>query len=182
MAARRQHARSAGHSGGSDSYTLLRAVRPSLGTRPVVWMVAAVAQVGKPRSMADGPRVFPFRFDPRYRRAAMLFGITEAHTKITVDPDQLQVRFGAWHVRTPLANITSVAITGTYSFLKTAGPPHLSFSDKGLTFATNGDQGVCLEFAAPITGMDPLGLLKHPNLTLTPADCDGLATALRRHA
>jgi len=72
-----------------------------------------------------------------------------------------------------------VSITGPYTFVKTAGPAHLSLADRGLTFATNGDRGVCLMMGEPIPGIDPFGLLRHPNLTLTVADCDGLADAVQ---
>ena len=123
---------------------------------------------------------FPFEFERRYAVAARLFGVTPARTSIVVDDSRLTVRFGPWHVETPLANITGVSITGPYAYVKTAGPAHLSFSDRGLTFATNSRSGVCIELAQPIPGIDPAGLLRHPNSTLTPADPAGLAAALRR--
>lgn len=121
---------------------------------------------------------FPFRFDPRYRTAARPFGVTEDRAWIAVDGEQLRVRYGPWHVATPLANIARVATTGPYRFLKTAGPAHLGITDRGLTFASNGERGVLLEFHTPITGIDAFGLVKHPNLTVTPADVDGMARAL----
>ncbi|WP_156662507.1 hypothetical protein [Mycobacterium sp. 1274761.0] len=92
---------------------------------------------------------------------------------------RLTARFGPWQVQTALDNIADVSITGPYAFIKTAGPGHLSFADRGLTFATNGDRGVCLVMVEPIRGIDPFGLLRHPNLTLTVADCDGLADIVR---
>jgi hypothetical protein len=122
---------------------------------------------------------FPFRFELGYRRAALLFGVTAGSTSITISEDMLRVRFGTWRVRTPLSNIVQVEITGPYRFLKTAGPARLGLTDRGLTFATNHEQGVCMDFRQPITGIDPLGVVHHPNLTLTPADCDGLARALQ---
>lgn len=64
-----------------------------------------------------------------------------------------------------------MSITGPYRFVKTAGPAHLSLTDRGLTFATNGDRGVCLAMVEPVRGIDLFGLLPHPNLTLTVADC-----------
>lgn len=122
---------------------------------------------------------FPFRFERRYARAALPFGITPARTSIVVADGRLRARFGPWHVDTPLDNITSVALTGPYWFVKTAGPARLAVTDRGLTFATNSQAGVCLEFADPVRGIDPLGVVRHPNLTLTPEDCAGLAAALR---
>jgi len=41
---------------------------------------------------------------------------------------------------------------------------------------------VCLEFHEPVTGIDPLGLIRHPGLTVTVADPEGLAAALAADA
>lgn len=122
---------------------------------------------------------FPFRFDPAYRLAALPFGVTPRNATITVSDTDLRVRFGPWRVSTSLENIVNVSITGPFAVLKTAGPARLTFSDRGLTFATNRDRGVCLEFAEPIRGIEPTGRLRHPNLTLTPQDYAGLAAVLR---
>ncbi len=62
--------------------------------------------------------------------------------------------------------------SGDYAWLKTAGPPHLSFADRGVTFATNGRRGVCLAFREPVRVLDPTGRLRHPGATLTLADPD----------
>ena len=75
-----------------------------------------------------------------------------------------------------------MAVTGPYAFLKTAGPARLAITDRGLTFATNGDRGVLVSFRTPVRGLDPLGLLRHPELTLTVRDVDGLAALLRERA
>jgi hypothetical protein len=122
---------------------------------------------------------FEFGFEPRYRRPARLFGITPRTSWIDVGDGTLFARFGRWRVRTPLDNIANVSITGPYAFVKTAGPARLGVTDRGLTFATNSQRGVCLEFREPVSGIDPWGLLRHPNLTLTAADCSALAAALR---
>jgi hypothetical protein len=87
-------------------------------------------------------------------------------------------RFGPWRVQTTLDNIADVTATGPYRFLKTAGSAHLSLGDKALTFATNCDRGVCLQFDEPVAGIEPTGLIRHPSLTVTVADCDGMARAL----
>lgn len=124
-------------------------------------------------------REFPFGFAPSYRVPALLFGIRETTAVVRVGPDELAAFFGRWSIRTPLSNIASVSVTGPYPYFKTAGPAHLSFADRGLTFASNGAQGVCVTFVHPIQGMDPMGLLHHPNLTVTVADPAGLAAHLR---
>ena len=124
-------------------------------------------------------KVFPFAFESRYRLAGLAFGVMPSTARVTVG-DELRVTFGLWRLCTPLTNIAGVEVTGPYGFLKTAGPAHLSFSDRGVTFATNGQRGVCVRFREPVRALDPTGTLRHPGATLTVADVDGLATLLRR--
>ncbi len=124
-------------------------------------------------------RRFPFRFDRRFALVGRPLGVHDGSTWVEVGPTHLEARFGRWHVWTPLSNVTGVEISGPYALHRTIGPAHLSFTDKGLTFATNPDRGVCLTFREPVRGIDPLGLIRHPGLTLTVADPDGLAELLR---
>jgi hypothetical protein len=131
-------------------------------------------------SAADGAR-FAFRFTPAYRRAGRIFGVTPANSWLEVDSGTLRARFGPWRLNTPLDNIKAVEITGPYAFLKTAGPAHLGITDRGLTFATNGDRGVLITFREPVPGIEPTGRLRHPELTVTVAAVDGLAALLRDH-
>ncbi len=126
-----------------------------------------------------GAERFAFRFAPAYQRPARLFGITPATAWVDVDADTLRAHFGRWRVTTPLANISSVAVTGPYRFFKTAGPARLAVTDRGLTFATNGERGVLISFHTPVPGLEPTGLLRHPELTVTVADTDGLVERLR---
>ena len=72
-------------------------------------------------------------------------------------------------------------MTGPYRFAKTAGPARLAITDRGLTFATNGERGVRVSFTTPVRGLDPLGMIRHPELTVTVADVDRLATPLADH-
>ncbi len=122
---------------------------------------------------------FEFRFDPAYRRLARLFGVTPRTAWVEVGDETLDARFGPWHVRTPLANIAGIDVTGPYAFVKTAGPARLAVTDRGLTFATNGDRGVLVTFGSPVPGLEPLGVLRHPELTVTVADVGTLASLLR---
>ncbi|MEV3902539.1 hypothetical protein AB0K11_09460 [Mycobacterium sp. NPDC050551] len=123
---------------------------------------------------------FDFRFDSRYRIAALPFGIWPSRCGVDLGPDRITARFGPWRLETALENIADVEVTGPYQFIKTAGAAHLSIADRGLTFATNGDRGVCLQFRAPVPGIEPTGRLRHPSLTVTVADCDGFAAAVRQ--
>jgi len=121
---------------------------------------------------------FRFRFDPAYRAVGLPFGVMPATTSLTVGGGELRARFGPWRVRTPLSNVAGTEVSGPYSFAKTAGPAHLSFSDRGVTFATNGQRGLCIRFREPVRVLDPTGRLRHPGLTVTVDDVDGLAATL----
>ncbi len=125
---------------------------------------------------------FAFAFERRYALAALPFGIRPSTTAIEVDAGRLRVRFGPWRVDVALDNVVAVSTTGPYLFVKTAGSARLGITDRGLTFATNSAAGVQLDFAEPVRGIEPLGVLRHPNLTLTPGDTAGLVRALRRRS
>jgi hypothetical protein len=122
---------------------------------------------------------FGFAFAPGYRHAARAFGITPATAWVDVRDETLAARFGPWRVSTSLANVADVAVTGPYAFWKTAGPARLAITDRGLTFASNGDRGVLISFRTPVRGLDPLGVLRHRELTVTVSEVDRLADLLR---
>ena len=123
---------------------------------------------------------FDFRFAPAYRIAARPFGVTPGNAWVEVGDEHLLASYGPWRLRTTLANITHVSITGPYWFYRTAGPARLGITDGGLTFASNGDQGVLLSFREHVPAIDPLRLIRHPELTVTVADVHGLVNALSR--
>ena len=122
---------------------------------------------------------FAFQFDPSYERLSKLFGVTPENAWVEVGDELFEAYFGRWRVRTPITNITTVEVTGPYRFWKTAGPARLGVTDLGLTFATNGDRGVLVTFRDKVPGMEPTGRMKHPELTVTVEDIDGLAALLR---
>jgi hypothetical protein len=121
---------------------------------------------------------FGFAFAAAYRLPARTFGITPATAWVDVGDGALAARFGPWRVSTPLANVADASVTGPYAFWKTAGPARLAITDRGLTFATNGDRGVLISFRTPVRGLDPLGVIHHPELTVTVAEVDRLAELL----
>ena len=127
----------------------------------------------------SGDQRFGFSFDRSYRATAGAFGITPGNALVDVGDRALDVRFGPWRLSTPLSNITDAAVTGPYAFWKTAGPARLAITDRGLTFATNGKSGVLISFRTPVRGLEPLGVIRHPELTVTVADVDRLAELLR---
>ena len=122
---------------------------------------------------------YAFAFAAAYRGPALLFGITPWTAWVELDERTLHVRYGPWSLTTPVTNIADVTRTGGFSFVKTAGPPHLSFTDRGISFATNGDDALCISFHRPVPGIDPTGRIVHPGATLTVADPDALEKRIR---
>jgi hypothetical protein len=121
---------------------------------------------------------FDFAFDPLYRTAALAFGVTPGRTGVTVEDGRLDAWYGFWRVTTEVANVDGTEVSGPYRTLATIGPAHLSVVDRGLTFASNGRRGLCIRFREPVPGLEPTGRLRHPGLTVTVADVEGLAAAL----
>ncbi len=69
-------------------------------------------------------------------------------------------------------------LTGPFKVWKVIGA-RMSMADRGLTFGTNTEQGVCIRFHPPVRGIEPSGVLRHPGLTLTIADPPTVAHRLR---
>lgn len=143
--------------------------------RRLVALSSPTSAVGPPTEVV---RAFDFAFSPAYAAAARPFGIAPATTSVEVGPQWLYVRYGPWKLLTPRANVVAAHVTGDFSFLKTAGPAHLSLRDRGVTMTSNGDRALCLEFAEPVSAIDTTGVIRHPGATLAVADPEGLAAAL----
>lgn len=131
-----------------------------------------------PDHLPEPTRAFDFSFSPSYATAARPFGISPASASVEVSPAWLYVRYGPWRLLTPRSNIVAAHVTGGFRFIKTAGPPHLSLSDRGVSMTSNGDRALCLEFARPVSAIDTTGVIRHPGATLSVADPEGLAAAL----
>lgn len=121
----------------------------------------------------------PFRFDHTMAVPALLFGVTRRTAEVVVGEEDLLVRFGPWSLRTPLSNVADVGVTGPYRWLKVVGPPHLSLSDSGVTFATSTSEGVCIDFHEPVPAALPFGLLRHQAATVTVEDPQAFVSELR---
>jgi hypothetical protein len=126
----------------------------------------------------DGVRRFDFAIDPRYARVLRVFGVRPGRAWVGFDRRSLSVRFGFWRFATELANIESVQVTGPYASALRAIGPHISPTDRGISFCTNTDLGVCVLFGSPVPGRETMGLVKHPGLTVTPEDPHGFVEAL----
>jgi hypothetical protein len=121
---------------------------------------------------------FQFAFAPSYRLPALVFGVTPWTAWVEVSERELRARFGPWSLRTPRSNVSGSEQSAGFSYLRTAGPAHLSLADHGVTFASNGDRGVCVRFHEPVRVLDPTGRLRHPGATFTVADPLALQHAL----
>jgi hypothetical protein len=117
---------------------------------------------------------FPFAFEPRLRPFSALFGVTPRTAWVLVDDEDLTVRFGPWRLATPRRNLAEGQVTGPYQVAKVAGPAHLSFADRGVTFATTTRRGVCFRLREPVPAIAPFGVLRHPGVTVTVAEPERL--------
>ena len=126
--------------------------------------------------MADSR--FDFDFDARFRLPLALAGITPSTAGIHLREDRFEARFGAWSLTTPVSNIATAELTGPFSWVRAVGV-RLSLADRGLTFGTTARRGVCVTFAEPVAGIEPLGVLRHPGLTVTVREPEALMLALR---
>ena len=117
---------------------------------------------------------FPFAFEGRVVPFSLAFGVTPRTAWVEIDDVDLRVRFGLWHLVTPRRNLADGEVSGPYQFAKVAGPAHLSFVDRGVTFATTTKRGVCFRLREPVSGIAPFGLLPHPGVTVTVAEPERL--------
>lgn len=129
--------------------------------------------VATPRSLPA--RRFRFAFAPLFVPFALPFGVTPMTAWVDVGAERFEIRFGPWVLRTDRANVAGAEVAGPYALPKVLGPPHLSLSDRGITFATNRRAGVCIRFHEPVRAFP---LLRHPGVTVTVDDLPGLVAAL----
>jgi hypothetical protein len=169
---------------GGGTRVLLR-VHPPAATLAQPYRVPAgialrrlVSTPGGAGGTPEAVQSFDFAFAPAYALAARPFRIRPGTTTVEVGPRWLYVRYGPWRLATPRDNIASAEVTGGFSFVKTAGPPHLSFSDRGISMTTNGDAALCLTFREPVPAIDPTATITHPGATLAVAEPERLAEAL----
>ena len=83
-------------------------------------------------------------------------------------------------METPTTNLARFEVTGDYRWYRAIGV-RSSLADHGLTFGSNADAGVCVCFHQPVPRTGPLLFAGHTALTVTVADVDGLADALRSY-
>lgn len=123
-------------------------------------------------------RTFPFRFDARFSPMLAVIGITPKTSRVTLDEETFAARFGRWRVETPIANLARFEVGGGYRWYRAIGVRG-SLVDGGITFGSSTKAGLCVCFYQPVGLTVPLYVPRHPGLTVTVADIDGLASALR---
>jgi len=128
--------------------------------------------------MAMATERFVFDFDPRFRRLLAVLGIRPSNSEVVLTDSTFTARFGRFRAHTPVANLKDVRITRDYRWFKAIGPRG-SAADRGATFGTNSRAGVCVCFHEPISALSG-NRQRHPGLTVTVADPEGLASAIER--
>jgi hypothetical protein len=82
---------------------------------------------------------------------------------VQIDDEHLIANHGPWRLRTTLANVSRVAITGPYPVLPDRRASRPGVTDGGPTFASNGERGILLSFRKRVRTIDPLRLIRHPS-------------------
>ena len=118
---------------------------------------------------------FPYRLDKRWSPMFAALRIKRTDGVTLTDDGMLRATFGFLNVETPVANIDHTEVTGPHRWYTAVGA-RLSLADDGLTFGTNHELGLCLEFVERIPKV--IGFRKHSTLWVSVADPDGLADAL----
>lgn len=116
---------------------------------------------------------YTFAFDPRFAGRLRLLGVRPDRAWVDITDQRLEARFGPWRVSTPLANIEGSTITGPHRPVRAIGP-RFSPTTRSLTFGSNAQRTVRIAFRRPVPGMEPLGIVKHPSLSLSVADPEKL--------
>jgi hypothetical protein len=121
---------------------------------------------------------FDFAFDRRFAPVLALLGVRPSTSVVVLDDDGFHARFGPFRLDTSWDNVTDVQVTRGYRWFKAIGPRG-SLADRGATFGTNAEAGTCVCFETPLPALAGR-LLLHPALTVTVADPEALASAIRQ--
>jgi hypothetical protein len=139
----------------------------------------------KPTGPWPGPAVvageqtrFDFAFELVMWPFAAVATVIPPTAFVEVDDDEVRIHFGLWAMAFPRSEVVEVTQTGDFWLPKVAGPPHYSFADRGITFATNRQRGTCITLAEAQPG--PYPWLRHPNVTVTVTTPEDLEAALLR--
>ena len=120
---------------------------------------------------------FPYRLDNRWKAMFVVLRVG-ADDGVTITADgRLVATYGRFTVDNPLDNIDHTQVSGPHRWYTAVGP-RLSFSDDGLTFGTNHQRGLCIEFIEKVPRV--IGFKNHSALWVSVADPEALAAAIGR--
>ncbi|MFT7646562.1 MAG: hypothetical protein ACI8Y4_001297 [Candidatus Poriferisodalaceae bacterium] len=118
---------------------------------------------------------FPYALDKRWAALFALLRVSDDDAVSVAADGMLRATFGRVKVETPIANIDHTLVTGPHRWYSAVGL-RLSFADDGLTFGTNHNKGLCIEFVEKIPKV--IGWKDHSALWVSVADPEGLAAAI----
>ena len=121
------------------------------------------------------PTTFPIRVGRRSRGLLRLFGVkADSPPVVRLDGD-LDVEFGRFRFRTPVANVVSWRIEGPWQWITAIGVRR-SVRHGDVSFAGSPRGGVRVDFRDRV----PWGILRVPAVYLGAEDLEGLAAELAR--
>ncbi len=117
---------------------------------------------------------FPIRIGTRSRGFIRLWTARPESAYVELN-DELDVHFGRFRLRTPIANIASWRIEGPFRWITAIGVRR-SVRHADVSFAGSPDGGVRVDFKERV----PWGFLRVPAIYVGVDDLDGLAAELAR--
>jgi hypothetical protein len=120
------------------------------------------------------PVRFPIRIGRRSRALVGLFGATPATAYAEIG-DELEIRFGRFRVRTPVANVDRYRIEGPFTWIKAIGVRR-SLRGGDVSFCGSAHGAVRMDLKERV----PFGPFKVPAVWAGADDLDGLAAELAR--
>lgn len=120
---------------------------------------------------------FPYRFDNRWKPMFFALRVGSDDGVTITDDGRLVATYGPVRVDTPLDNIDHTQVSGPHRWYTAVGL-RLSFADDGITFGTNHQRGLCIEFIQKVPRV--IGFKAHSALWASVADPEGLAAAIGR--
>jgi hypothetical protein len=122
--------------------------------------------------------VFPFDFSDVTALASRCIGVWPMSSGVAVSAHTVTVRFGPWVLSTPVDNVRSARVTREVPLLAVGGPPRVDPRTRAITMATTPHRGVKLTLRDPVPGGLPTDRLRHPEVTVTVRDPEGLVALL----